>query len=331
MKKTVSLILCIVLLCSCFCFASAEGGLKLGIAIVTDNAASASATADADGLNSSDITVAAVLLDENGVIVNCLIDCIQPRVNFNAKGEIVTESGTTFKSKMIKQEEYGMRKASAIGKEWFEQARFFCDYCIGKTADAISGIALDTANGGSKPTDADITAGCTINVGDFIEAVTAACAGAEETGAKATDAFKLCTLTKESSSKAATADANGNAEADACCVAVTIDENGVYTACALDVVQSKLAFDATGAIVGEVKRPVSKKVLQDGYGMRNASPIGKEWFEQAAFFTAYVTGKTIDEVQGIAVEGGKPTDADLTAGCTISIADFLTVLSFTKY
>lgn len=330
MKKTVSLILCIVLLCSCFCFGSAEGGLKLGIAIVTDNSASASATADADGLNSSDITVAAVLVDENGVIVNCLIDCIQPRVNFNAKGELVTADGETFKSKMIKQEEYGMRKASAIGAEWFEQAKFFCNYCIGKTAADIAGIALDTSNG-TKPVDADITAGCTINIGDFIEAVTAACAGAEDVGAKATDAFKLCTLTKATSGKAATADANGNAEADACCVAVTIDENGVYTACALDVVQSKLAFDATGAIVGEVTRPVSKKVLQDGYNMRNASPIGKEWFEQAAFFTAYVTGKTIDQVQGIAIEGGKATDADLTAGCTISIADFITVLGFTKY
>ncbi|MFR3921799.1 MAG: hypothetical protein ACLTYN_07290 [Dysosmobacter welbionis] len=44
--------------------------------------------------------------------------------------------------------------------------------------------------------------------------------------------------------------------------------------------------------------------------MGAVSSIGKEWNEQAAF-AAYVTGKTLDEVAGIAVdEATKPAEAD---------------------
>jgi hypothetical protein len=39
--------------------------------------------------------------------------------------------------------------------------------------------------------------------------------------------------------------------------------------------------------------------LGDGYGMRSASKIGKEWNEQANAFAAYVIGKTVDEVKAL--------------------------------
>ena len=49
-----------------------------------------------------------------------------------------------------------------------------------------------------------------------------------------------------------------------------------------------------------------------------------EWNEQAASFAAYVTGKTAEEVAGIAVtESAKPADgSDLASSVTISIGDF---------
>ena len=47
-----------------------------------------------------------------------------------------------------------------------------------------------------------------------------------------------------------------------------------------------------------------------------------EWNEQAASFAEYVTGKTAEDVSGIAVEEGKPTDADLTSSVTIKIGGF---------
>ena len=39
---------------------------------------------------------------------------------------------------------------------------------------------------------------------------------------------------------------------------------------------------------------VSKKTLGDKYAMRPASPVGKEWFEQAAAFDATLIGKNAD-------------------------------------
>ena len=48
-----------------------------------------------------------------------------------------------------------------------------------------------------------------------------------------------------------------------------------------------------------------------------------EWDAQAAAFASYVTGKTVSEVAGIAVdETTKPTDADLVSSVTIKIGGF---------
>ena len=61
--------------------------------------------------------------------------------------------------------------------------------------------------------------------------------------------------------------------------------------------------------------------------MRQASGIGKEWYEQAEAFEQYVKGKTIEEVTQIAVtKTGVPKDADLTSSVTIKIGDFVEVL-----
>ena len=56
--------------------------------------------------------------------------------------------------------------------------------------------------------------------------------------------------------------------------------------------------------------------------MKGTSPIGKEWYEQAASFETWAKGKTADEVAKAAGEDGKPTDTDLSSGCTISITQF---------
>ena len=53
--------------------------------------------------------------------------------------------------------------------------------------------------------------------------------------------------------------------------------------------------------------------------MKGASPIGKEWYEQAAAFEKFAVGKTADELAAAVGEDGYPTDADLSAGCTIIV------------
>ena len=50
--------------------------------------------------------------------------------------------------------------------------------------------------------------------------------------------------------------------------------------------------------------------------MRNASSLGKEWYEHSEGYCSYLKGKTEKEVADIPADG---SDADLTALCTISI------------
>ena len=52
-----------------------------------------------------------------------------------------------------------------------------------------------------------------------------------------------------------------------------------------------------------------------------------EWYEQAASFAAYVTGKTAAEVAGIAVAEGKPSGADLASSVTIAIGGFQALIA----
>ena len=67
----------------------------------------------------------------------------------------------------------------------------------------------------------------------------------------------------------------------------------------------------------------TKNELGENYGMKAWGGAVAEWNEQAASFAAYVTGKTVEEVSGIAVdESTHPTDADLAASVTIAVGGF---------
>ena len=71
-----------------------------------------------------------------------------------------------------KKDEYGMKKASAIGKEWFEQNQAFDEWTVGKTSNEISGMKVTTNEGGKTVTaDKDLMTGCTMGV-DSLQKVT---------------------------------------------------------------------------------------------------------------------------------------------------------------
>ena len=304
-----------------------EGQLKTGLAIVSVvSSSSKAASADADGLAQADTTFVSVLVDGDGVIKDCLIDCVQTKIAVSATGEILTAADTAFDSKIVLDDAYDMRKASPIGAEWDEQANFLADYVTGKTLDEVKGIAIDD---GGKPTDADITTGCTMNIAEILTAVENAVANAKVLGAGVDDTLYMnCNAIVSSSSKAASADGDGNAQADVTVGAYTLDASGVITSCYLDCVQAKIAVTAAGEIATAAGTAFdSKLVLDDAYDMRKASPIGAEWDEQAWFFANYVTGKTPAEVAGIALdESTHPTDADITTGCTMAIGAFIAVI-----
>ena len=297
--------------------------VKTGLAIITSVAKSTDA-GDKDGLAEADSTIIAVTVGADGKIVSCVIDAAQTKVNFNTSGALTTALDATFKTKDELGKDYGLGKASSIGKEWNEQAAAFAQYVVGKTAAEVGGIAIDAEG---KATGSDLTASVTIHVSDFIAGVQKAVANARDYGAAAADTLGVGTATNIANSTNA-GDKDGLAQIYSTCTAVTRDASGKITSCIIDASQANVNFDKTGKITSDIKSPVSTKdELGEAYGMKKASAIGKEWNEEAAAFAQYVTGKTVAEVQGIAVSEGKATGADLTASVTIHITDFQAVIA----
>ena len=303
----------------------AAGAVKTGLSMVTDIAKSKDASADGNGVAQTNIALVAVTVSDDGVIDDCVIDAIQARIEFGADGKTVTPLETEFVSKNVFGADYGMSKASSIGKEWSEQAAAFAEYAKGKTVEELKGIAVDE-NG--KATDADLAATVTLSLADFLPGIEDAVNKAQHLGAQAGDRLALTSITTMSKSKDASADGDGKAQAYASVAAVTLKDSTV-TSCYIDAVQANVTFDLTGKITCDVTaHQPSKNELGADYGMAKASSIGKEWNEQIAAFCAYVTGKTLDEVTGIAVnDADAPADADLAASVTMGIGDYQKLLA----
>lgn len=304
--------------------ASSGEAVKTGLALITSVGSSTSVSAEGDGLAQADITLVAVTVGEDGVIDDCVIDAIQSKVNFDAAGQLITDLSIPVASKNERGDDYGMWKASSIGKEWNEQAQAIADYVVGKTIDQVTGIAV-TEDG--KAGDADLAASVTMSIGGYLEGIQQAVANAQHLGASKGDTLVLTSTTSLSDSKNATAEEDGLAQAYATVGAITMNGDTI-TSMVIDAVQASVNFDTAGQITTDLTAAQpSKNQLGDDYGMRKASSIGKEWYEQAAGFAAYVTGKTPAEVSGIAVtEDGKTADADLAASVTISIGAFQTLV-----
>ena len=122
----------------------------------------------------------------------------------------------------------------------------------------------------------------------------------------------------------ASADETGLAQVDSTVAAVTVDESGKIVSCKIDVAQNKVPVNADGSFDTSLTFK-SKQELGTDYGMTPASPIGKEWNEQADAFADYVVGKTAAEVEAIALLGEDkhfgPDVADLAASCTMNVVD----------
>lgn len=303
----------------------AAGAVKTGLAVMTSVGKSKDAAADAEGLGQSDSVAIAVTVDSEGKVVKAVIDNAQTKINFSAEGKVTSDLATVAKSKQELKEEYGMIKASKIGKEWYEQANTLADYFVGKTAEEIKAIPTDEAG---VPTDADLVSTVTIKINDYKATVEKAIANAQDLGATTDDVLGLAINTTIAKSKDAAADAEGQTQAYSIYTASTFDADGKITSNVLDASQATIKFDATGKISTDLTAEVKTKVeLGEAYGMLKASKIGKEWFEQSAAFSVYATGKTVEELKGIEVdETGHVTDADLVSSVTVGIEDFNIVI-----
>ncbi len=302
-----------------------EGALKTGLALVTSIADSFAATADKNGESKYDVTMVAVLVDDNGIIRDCLIDGIATSVKFDTAGQITTELSSAIRTKNELGSAYGMVAWGGAVAEWDAQAKALADFAVGKSVKQLREGAIDET--GKAPAGSDLASSATIYLGGYVSAIEKAVTNAVHLGAAGGDSLRMATDITIRDSKSATADKAGTAQLDVTLSVLTIAD-GVITSCAFDSVQAKVSFDAKGAVTSDLKAPVNtKNELGSAYGMVAWGGAIAEWDAQAASFAAYVTGKTPAEVAGIAVsETTVPTETDLSSSVTIAVGGFMSLI-----
>ena len=252
-------------------------------------------------------TIAAVGLDADGKIQYCYLDVAQSTPADEAKAKE--------KTKKELQDEYGMKKASGIQKEWFEQAAALEEYVVGKTAADVAKIETEDKGDGHHTAvpkaGSDLAAGCTMDIGAFKEAIAKAVANASDAQA---DKLGVGHVMSNDATKG---------QVNTTIALVGSDKDGKVVYSKIDVAQ------------------ISETVLQtkserkDDYGMKKASGIGKEWFEQAEALETFIKGKTAADIAAIETEDkgdGHHTavpksGSDLAAGCTMDIGYFKTAIA----
>ncbi|MBE5766160.1 MAG: hypothetical protein E7335_03135 [Clostridiales bacterium] len=296
--------------------------VKTGLSVSVAVGDSISAAEGQDGAVKYDVTIVAVTVDDRNVITACYIDSIPATVNMDATGAILSDITAEVPTKNELGPAYGMVAWGKAKAEWNEQAAALAGYAVGKTVEELKNGAIDET--GRAPEGSDLASSASIYLGGYVSAIEAAVNNAHFAGAQAGDTLTVATINSLKNSVAATAEANGTAQLDAD-IAVVTSNNGVITSCIIDSVQAKISFDAAGVITTDLTTPIlTKNELGANYGMVAWGKAKAEWNEQAAAFAAYVTGKTADEVAGIAInEATKPADgSDLASSVTISIGGF---------
>lgn len=245
-----------------------------------------------------DTTFASVVLEGN-VIKYVYFDVAQEKVTYDATGH-VTSDKTTSMSKKDLGDNYGMKDKSSIKKEWYEQVEALEKWAVGKTVEEV--LNMPTTQKDEKhtvPADKDLMTGCTIGVTGFQQAL-------------------------DKAGKDATAEKSGEAKASSTYGVVALDKDGKVVFTQTDEAQNAVKFTIAGALDGEAMAVPTKAEKKDEYGMKKASSIGKEWFEQNQAFDEWTVGKTSNEISGMKVttnEGGKTVtaDKDLMTGCTMGV------------
>ena len=349
MKRILAIALCLVMALAIVACGNAnntetpatEAEYKLGMGVVVDMNSSATGNAQVDA------TVAAVVTDADGKIVACRIDVAQNKMDVTGGA---VDTAKTFQTKMELGDNYNMAKygqsmdwnGDGVVKEWYDQAKAFEAYVVGKTVAEVEAIKTQVVEGAGYVIAADealLSAGCTIQITDFITAVAKACKDEQGMSFKTNATFTLgvaANTTVDAATVAATAEADGTVAmySDMACAVVA---DGKVIATLNDAIQPKITISAAGEIV-ETSFKGTKRELKEGYNMAKFGAPNVEggtvleWYVQSAAFSNYVLGKTAAEIDNmetklvnnhyISVEEGL-----LSAGCTMQITGICDVVA----
>ncbi|HON42719.1 MAG TPA: hypothetical protein PLM74_06265 [Bacillota bacterium] len=334
MKKAVSVLLLAAALFILVGWSPQQSAEKVGLGHVTSIASSKDLVVDKNGkvtppVAQVDTTMAAVAFDKAGRVIEVIIDTAQTKVNFDKDLKVTSDLTAENKTKVELGDGYGMRKASSIKKEWFEQIAAFEKWMVGKTVAEIKSLKVKQrdASHPSVPDVPELTSTVTMTVQDYIAAVEEAYKNAVDVPAGAVK-LGLGHDISTAKSKAAAAEVNLTI------AATMFDKDGKVVRTIIDTAQTKVPFDKDGKVAADKAGEFKTKIeLGDGYGMRKASSIKKEWFEQIAEFEKWMVGKTVAEIKSLKVKQrdashpAVPDVPELTSTVTVTVGDYIAAVA----
>ena len=308
---------------------------KIGLGHITSIGSSKDMEGDTMATAQVDTTIVAAAFDKDGKVVKIEIDNAQSKVSYDKDMQVATDLNAENKTKVELGDEYGMKKASTIGKEWNEQAKALGDWMVGKSIDEIKAMKTKKKDDHhpAVPDEADLASTVTMNVSDFIEGVTEAYDNAVDVQAGA-EKLGLGTDISIAKSKGLSSKDGQEvlpvAEVNTVMVVTAFDKDGKVAGTIIDNAQTKVNFDKDGKVTSDKNAEIKTKVeLGDEYGMKKASSIGKDWYEQAKALGDWMVGKSVDEIKGMKTKQkdeahpAVPDEADLTSSVTISVQDYI--------
>lgn len=283
--------------------------LKTGIAATATISHSQNATYDFPGSACTDITLAAVAVDNQGVIRQCALDGISAVIPFDKTGALQLKEGTAFPSKNELGRAYGMHKASPQGREWNEQAAAYARWAVGRTPDQL--------------TQGDVTTSVTVDTDGFLQAIQEAARRAVKQEAHEGDTLALVSSARMTPSRSVS-DASPKNGAACCCAsaAALTFRQGVVTSCRFDAVETAIPITPQGTIGTDLSLPAEQ---EDSCTVRRQTD-NDSWVQQAAAVSALTVGKSPEQALSefptpvIAPDGSLPTSASAAAN------DFLLLL-----
>ena len=299
------------------------------------------AVAGGHNATQTNLTVATVVTDKDGKIVACRLDVAQNKYKIEDEEVVFTVLDT----KMELGDAYGMagkvdNNSDGVMKEWYEQAKAFETFVVGKTAAEVEAMTTQFVNNHNISNDeALLNAGCTVDIVDFKAAVVKACRDEQGVTFETDKTFTLGLGINSANDGSSCEDEENytvklNVEFAA---AVVID--GKVVATVNDAYQPNVIIvdgEVEKATVGTFNKDgvedlgfMTKRELKETYGMeiaaidKNGDGKSYEWYVQSEIYSEYVVGKTGTEIAGLFTAG----DDLLAAGCTIYIGGISTVVA----
>ena len=123
-------------------------GYKVGVGSYTTTENSRSSSEGEKGKGDVSTTYVTVIFDNNDIIKKVYIDEVESKIYFDSKGQLDEgKNNTNIRSKRELGDSYGMKAASPISKEWYQQINSLEDYLVGKNLRHINDYVVDKSYG----------------------------------------------------------------------------------------------------------------------------------------------------------------------------------------